>query len=569
MNSDLNNEELTEQWEAALATWKKTLEILRDRFEALNRDFPNLYAIQRSWPTDDAKPLHEYLKFGRRFATIPFLEYCPDHVALNWLMPIHARDLPLDGMYVYQNGDRHEIIFLYGELAGWQVYHQLACELTQMVTRTIRGYQWPFGKRKPQQIDMSTWPRETIAACINGHLPHRISRLYDDNNDFSDKDGRFFQTKGFPLVSISAKAITPLVLAADKTTYPGPSTHRWPTAIVCDNDHYGLDSRLIWKPTLRWNEALNESTDNNSHVWYLHPFKSRNFSYGSFSADALAMAPASIPIPSYVPTEEEVAFVSSIYPNHDEKQPPWELIRGELLVMGISADGLADLTSKAVVHLLQKKYVRPNTENVTATNACEILFLSANPTDTDPLRLDNEVRSIESKLRASEFRDRLTLSTKWAVTADDLLQVLNERSPKILHFSGHGSATSEIILSGTDGTSWPVSGAAIQSLLQTLKGQIRLVVLNSCFSYQQAKAITMHVDCAIGMSDEIGDDSAGAFAASLYRAIGFGKSIQEAFDQGITSLLLEASEEGETPRLLCRDGVYASEVYLLSESQSA
>ncbi len=567
MNRNASDRGLLEQWEGALAIWVKTLEILRDRFETLNRDFPNLYAIQRSWPTDEVKPLHEYLKFGRRFSTIPLPEYCPDNIALNWLLPIHARGLPLDGMYVYQRGDRHEIIFLYGELAGWQIYHQLACELTQMITRTVRGYQWPFGKSKPQQIDMSTWPRESISACVNGHMPHRINRLNEDNDDSSDKVGGFFQTKGFQLVSISAKAVTPLLFAASKTTYPGPSTHRWPTAIVNDNDHHGLDSRLIWQPNLHWMETLNDNTENDSPVWYLYPFRSRRFTFGSFSAAALSMAPASIPIPSYEPTEKEVAFISSIYPDQVQKQPPWELIRGELLVMGIASDGLPDLTSKAIVHLLQKKY-QPNTESVSETNNCEILFLSANPTDTDQLRLDSEVRSIESKLRASEYRDRLVLSTKWAVTADDLLQVLNEHSPQILHFSGHGTSASEIILSGADGCSWPVSGAALQSLLKTLKGLIRLVVLNSCFSHQQAKAIISHVDCAIGMSDSIGDDAARAFAASLYRAIGFGKSIREAFDQGVTSLLLEGSDEGDTPKLLCRDGVNANEVYLLSKSDA-
>ena len=47
---------------------------------------------------------------------------------------------------------------------------------------------------------------------------------------------------------------------------------------------------------------------------------------------------------------------------------------------------------------------------------------------------------------------------------------------------------------------------------------------------------------------DIGDDAAITFAASFYRAIGFGRTIQEAFDQGRTALMLEGIPEERTPR---------------------
>ena len=412
---------------------------------------------------------------------------------------------------------------------------------------------------------MSTWPREVINASCEGHIPHRITRHGNDNEELGDS---FFQTKAFQLVSMSAKAITPLMLSAEKTTYPGPSTHSWPTAIVSDSDYSGLSSRLIWQPLLRWQGDMKESNENNTPVWYLHPYRNRSFTSGSFSAAAIAHMPKSIPIPSYTPTNDEVSFVASQYPDHEQSQPPWELIRGELLLMGIAADGLADLTSQAIIHILREKCRQLlAAEGFQSTpDACEILFLSANPTDTNQLRLDAEVRSITMKLRSSDYRDNLKLSTRWAVTPDDLLQALNEHSPRILHFSGHGSCASEILLAGDDGIAKPVGSAALQSLVKTLKGRIKLVVLNCCFSREQAKAITTHIDCAIGMNDSISDDAAVIFAASLYRAIAFGKSIRDAFDQAITSLLLESTEEDATPSLLCRDGVNPEEIYILSES---
>ena len=46
---------------------------------------------------------------------------------------------------------------------------------------------------------------------------------------------------------------------------------------------------------------------------------------------------------------------------------------------------------------------------------CKILFLAANPEGTTQLALDKEIREIDAKIRASEFRDSLQLVSHWAV----------------------------------------------------------------------------------------------------------------------------------------------------------
>jgi CHAT domain len=168
----------------------------------------------------------------------------------------------------------------------------------------------------------------------------------------------------------------------------------------------------------------------------------------------------------------------------------------------------------------------------------KILFVSANPTGTPPLRLDEEVREIRAKLRAAEHRN-LRLETVWAARPDDLLQALNEHKPHIVHFSGHGNSNDEIILLNRQGDPKPVSKAALVSLFRTLKGNIKLVMLNACFSEPQAEAITQEIDCAIGMHSSIGDYAAMVFSAAFYRALGFGCSVKDAFDQGKVALQLE------------------------------
>jgi class 3 adenylate cyclase len=73
-----------------------------------------------------------------------------------------------------------------------------------------------------------------------------------------------------------------------------------------------------------------------------------------------------------------------------------------------------------------------------------VLFLAADPGVTNQLHLDREVREIETKIRASMFRDSLELISKWAVQPDDLQQSLLDHQPHIVHFSGHGSEANEL-----------------------------------------------------------------------------------------------------------------------------
>jgi len=197
------------------------------------------------------------------------------------------------------------------------------------------------------------------------------------------------------------------------------------------------------------------------------------------------------------------------------------------------------------------------------------LFLAANPSNTTPLKLDEEFRAITQKVRASEYRDVLSLVSAWAVRADDLLQAFNEHKPQVVHFSGHGSKKGEIILLDTYGDARTVSTAALKALFRTFSSNIRVVVLNACYSQIQANAIIRVIECAVGMSDAINDMAAIIFASSFYRAIGFGHSIQRAFDEGITALLLEGYPDADLPQLLCRSGVDASQIFLISSQNSS
>jgi hypothetical protein len=197
-------------------------------------------------------------------------------------------------------------------------------------------------------------------------------------------------------------------------------------------------------------------------------------------------------------------------------------------------------------------------------NKVKVLFLAANPHGTQPLKLDEEIRQITAKVRASEHRDSLELVSRWAVRPDDLLQALLEVKPHVVHFSGHGSSAQELILLDDRGNPKPVSTGALAHLFRTLKDNLRVVVLNACYSRPQAEALAEAIDCTVGMNRPIGDAAAIVFAASFYRALGFGRSVQEAFELGKAALLLEGIPEDQTPELLTYPGVDAAGVRLIA-----
>jgi hypothetical protein len=184
-----------------------------------------------------------------------------------------------------------------------------------------------------------------------------------------------------------------------------------------------------------------------------------------------------------------------------------------------------------------------------------ILFLAANPVDTNPLRLSEEVRTIDERLRSAEFRDRFELIQYWAVRPTDLSECLLRHTPHIVHFSGHGSKRGEIILEDVTGKAKPVSPEALGRLFRVLKDNVRCVVLNACMSAKQAQAIAQEVDCVVGMSRAIGDEAAIRFAGGFYRALGYGRSVQTAFDLGCNEIDLTGLGEEATPKLLVRPGV--------------
>jgi hypothetical protein len=189
-----------------------------------------------------------------------------------------------------------------------------------------------------------------------------------------------------------------------------------------------------------------------------------------------------------------------------------------------------------------------------------ILFLGANPSDTTRLALDREAREIAHRLRATPQGHEVRFAQEWAVRAEDLQDYLLRHKPDLVHFSGHGSERGELLVENERGQAFALGKEALSDLFRILRRNVRCVVLSACFSVHQVDVIARYIDCVIGMSIAIPSESAVAFAGAFYQALGYGESVQTAFNLGCNQIDLQALAHADVPRLMARPGIRPEEV---------
>ena len=193
-----------------------------------------------------------------------------------------------------------------------------------------------------------------------------------------------------------------------------------------------------------------------------------------------------------------------------------------------------------------------------------ILFLSANPAQSDPLDLINECNIINQKIRASAGgRELFKLEQRHDISIKSLIEELLNYDPKILHFSGHGSEKSALIFTNENtGQSEEVPPDALANLFKALSNKIDVVFLNACYSEKQAKAIAEHINCVIGMSNAIYDTTAIEFASMFYLSLGFKRSIKEAFDLAAVQIGMLSLPGPAVPQLIVKEGIDPSKMFI-------
>jgi hypothetical protein len=184
---------------------------------------------------------------------------------------------------------------------------------------------------------------------------------------------------------------------------------------------------------------------------------------------------------------------------------------------------------------------------------CDVLILAANPRETPILKLRAEATVIREALKAGKGGLGWRVCWMEATRAEQLTELLRNGDPRILHFSGHGNETGELLFEDADRFQQPVPLEDLARLIAARKGRLECVVFNACFSIEHADILKPHVRCIIGMSRAIDDRTSLRFAKIFYEGLVGDPDYRKAYDVAMADLEIVKLPAAKAPRFVAGD----------------
>ena len=206
----------------------------------------------------------------------------------------------------------------------------------------------------------------------------------------------------------------------------------------------------------------------------------------------------------------------------------WEILRSRTS-KELGTSKVQQLLGTSGVQTLLRELLKP----------LDILIVSADPRDATRLRVAEERRELDGALRATRFRDLFTIRDIPSYRIRDIARALDDHSPDILLFNGHGSSR-VICFEDDSGRLHIVEKSSLARLLQD-QDDLNLVILNSCYSQDQAQCIADAVGLVIGMEGMITDTDAIDFSREFFTALGYGRTFDESFKRAVAAVGLKSS----------------------------
>ena len=214
---------------------------------------------------------------------------------------------------------------------------------------------------------------------------------------------------------------------------------------------------------------------------------------------------------------------------------------------GMDASSAYEIELGITNPLVKEEYKPSNSSQLNNNEPIwKILFLEANP--HRDLDLNREIKQVEQAIQGARDRDKFQLKLGLAVGSEDLHDLILNFEPNIVHFCGHGSGESGLVFLDKK-----ISTDALSSLFKLFQKHLECVVLNACFAEVQAKAIVKHIDYVIGMKQEIQDRAAKAFSLGFYRALAYGRSIEDAYEFGCSAIQIAIDERSTRRDVIARE----------------
>lgn len=183
----------------------------------------------------------------------------------------------------------------------------------------------------------------------------------------------------------------------------------------------------------------------------------------------------------------------------------------------------------------------------------KILFMAANPKNTQSLNLNTEYRTLQQEMRQGSNRDDFEwLSPIFAATLTEMMRGLNQK-PNIIHFSGHG-LNKGLVVEDEKAYAQVVTNEMLDLLFKPLKGIVDIIVLNCCYSTSQAEFLSKIGCHVLGYNTPVGDKIAHSFAKGFYLGLSDGKDFQSALNSGRVLAMGEQPKD-KLPLSVWKDGL--------------
>lgn len=180
-----------------------------------------------------------------------------------------------------------------------------------------------------------------------------------------------------------------------------------------------------------------------------------------------------------------------------------------------------------------------------------VLFLSANPEGTEPLRLQKEFKAVNDEWQKANNKNQFDVRQLHQVEAGDFDQQVHQHKPFVVHFAGHGDEYGVVISDPRNRTNH-LTGEQLGPFFKNYGSQVECVVLNACFSTKTASAIAQYIPFVVGISDKILDSDALHFSEVFYRHLFEGDSIKVAFEKAKNSPGMKAQDKEHLPVLFAK-----------------
>ena len=159
----------------------------------------------------------------------------------------------------------------------------------------------------------------------------------------------------------------------------------------------------------------------------------------------------------------------------------------------------------------------------------KVLFIGAEKGTN--LDLTGQLKRIRKAVTGHGKDNKIEIAALFNAPAPDIIQAVNQEQPTIVHLSGRQEG-GNIMLHDRKGRLSPFDADRLASALASTNSRfLKLVILDTCYSMQQAKRLTARgVGYAIGIYDAIADDVAIDYYATFYSQIASGSSLRIAMN---------------------------------------